>query len=52
MANVSVSSVSGITAVLKLDSGEFKALRVLKFRYEEELGQPFAIEIKLQCTNG
>jgi hypothetical protein len=52
MASASVSSVSGISAVLNLDDGEFKALTVLKFRYEEELGQPFAVEIELQSTSG
>jgi len=52
MASASVSSVSGISAVLNLDDGDFKALTVLKFRYEEELGQPFAIEIELQSTSG
>jgi type VI secretion system secreted protein VgrG len=50
MATASVSSVSGITAVLGLDGGEFKALTVLTFRYEEELGQPFSIEIELGST--
>ncbi len=51
MASASVSSVSGITAVLKPNGVEFKALTVLKFRYEEQLGQPFKIEIELECTN-
>ena len=51
MASASVSSVSGITAVLNLDDGGL-ALTVLKFRYEEELGQPFAIEIELESTSG
>ena len=50
MASASVSTVSGIKAVLYLDGGQFWA-RVLKFRYEEELGQPFAIEIELESTN-
>ena len=51
MASASVSSVSGITAVLNPNGVKFEKLMVLKFRYEEELGQPFKIEIELECTN-
>ena len=51
MANASVSSVSGITAVLYPGGTAFNALTVRKFRYEEELGQPFKIEIELRCSS-
>ena len=51
MASASVTSVRSIRAELTLNGGPFTALTVLKFRYEEELGQPFAIEIELQVTN-
>jgi type VI secretion system secreted protein VgrG len=51
MANASVSYVSGITAVLYPDGKPFDKLLVLNFRYAEELGQPFAIEIELRCES-
>jgi len=47
----SISSVTGITAELGIDNGDLgdvQGLRVLSFRYEEELGQPFSIEIELE----
>ena len=51
----SISNVTGITAVLRIDNGPFGdheyGLRVISFRYEEELGQPFAIEIELECLS-
>lgn len=52
----SISSVTGITAELWLDNGppfgdhEY-GLRVISFRYEEELGQPFSIKIELACES-
>jgi type VI secretion system secreted protein VgrG len=49
MASTRVSYVSGLRAVLYPGGTKFDLLSVLKFRYEEELGQPFVIEIELQC---
>jgi len=51
----SVTGVSGIRAVLMIDPGAFgihdNELGVVSFRYEEELGQPFSIEIELECQS-